>query len=334
MTGAATIPTMVTGLIAESCTLWTGFDISIVARSYAQLTGILAGFAFVVVNLVIDRAYRRRAEPRSLDPREVEHETQVGIALVSAFLGLLLTTLRYALLAGESGCALNDGRASSAEVLTAVSFAASIYMLLYAIVQFFSGTAGSLATHCVFVLAVLVPPISVFLVEDTLSHLALSLGDPETHRPLQPLWDWATRLAIPLPLAVGFVGAVAWLLGTKRRRSELPASRIARQFRTVVPYITVAVVAAVIVRSIAGLRYANTATHITPGEAWLWVAVLAVALLVQSAALSFQKGVEVPFGGAANSPGQTARDSARDGFSGRTHARVSPAVRPDLEAGE
>ncbi len=30
---------------------------SIVARSYAQFTGILAGFAFVVINLVLDRAY-------------------------------------------------------------------------------------------------------------------------------------------------------------------------------------------------------------------------------------------------------------------------------------
>lgn len=288
---------MVMSELADSCTLWTGFDISIVARSYAQFTGILAGFAFVVINLVIDRAYRRRGEGRPLEPREVEHETQVGIALVCAFLGLFLTTLRYALLAGESGCSLTEGRAASAEVLTAVSFAASIYMLLNAIVQFFSGSAGVLAKHCVFVLVVLVPPISVFLVEDTLTHLALALGDPDKHQPLQPLWDWAVRLAIPIPLAVGFVGAVAWFLGIKRRRSEEPVGRFARQFRTTVPYITVVVVAAVMVRSVVKLRYANTATHISPGEAWVWVGVLSVALLIQAAALSIQKGVEVPFGG-------------------------------------
>jgi heme/copper-type cytochrome/quinol oxidase subunit 2 len=286
---------VVTRLVADSCILWTGFDVSVVARSYAQFTGILAGFAFVVINLVLDRAYRRRSDGRSMEPREVEHETQVGIALVCAFLGLVLTTLRYALLAGESGCALIDGRAASVEVLTAVSFGASMYMLLYAIVQFFSGTAGILARHCVFIMVVLVPPISVFLVEDTLTHLALSLGNPQTHRPLQPLWDWATRLAVPIPLAVGLVGAVAWYLGIKRRRLASPAGRVAQQLRTVVPYITVAVVAAVIVRSIMGLRYANPAAHISPGEAWLWVALLAVALLAQSTALSFQKGVEVPF---------------------------------------
>jgi hypothetical protein len=291
---------MVMGLAAESCTLWTGFDVSSVARSYAQFTGILAGFAFVVINLVLDRAYRRHSDGRALEPREVEHETQVGIALVSAFLGLVLTTLRYALLAGENGCALIDGRAASAEVLAAVSFAASIYMLLYAVVQFFSGTAGILARHCVFIMVVLVPPISVFFVEDTLTHLALSLGNPETHQPLQSLWDSATQLAIPIPLAVGFVGLVAWCLGIKRRRSERPARRVAQQLRTIVPYITVAVVAAVIVRSIMGLRYATAAEHISSSEAWLWVALLAVTLLVQSTALSFQKGVEVPFVGSSS----------------------------------
>ena len=283
------------GFIADSCVLWTGFDMSVVARTYAQFTGILAGFAFVVINLVLDRAYRRRGEGHALEPREVEHETQVGISLVCAFLGLFLTTLRYGLLAGESGCSLTAGRAASVEVLAAVAFAASIYMLLYAIVQFFSGSSRVLAKHCVFTLAILVPPISFFLVEDTLTHLALSLGNPETHQPLQSLWDWATRLAIPLPLTLGAVCAALWYMGIGRRRSVSPPGRIAQRIRMIVPYITVGVVSAVIVRSIMALRYTSPAVHISPAEAWLWLAVLGVALAVQSGALSFQKGVEVPF---------------------------------------
>lgn len=294
------------GAIADSCVLWTGFDISVVSRTYAQFTGILAGFAFVVINLVLDRAYRRRGEGREPEPREVEHDTQIGIALVCAFLGLFLTTLRYGLLAGETGCALTGGRAASVEVLAAVSFAASIYMLLYAIVQFFSGSSGILARHCVFLLAVLVPPITVFFVEDTLTHLALVLGNAETHRPLQPLWDWATWLSIPIPVAMIIVSAVVWLFGMGRRRSESPTGRVARQLRMVVPYITVGVVTAAIVRSIVGLRYTNTATHIGTGEAWLWVILLISALLVQSAALSFQKGVEVPFTASPASAGKAA----------------------------
>ncbi|MBV9720852.1 MAG: hypothetical protein JO082_02895 [Mycobacterium sp.] len=292
--------------LADSCVIWTGFDMSSVARSYAQFTGILAGFAFVVINLVLDRAYRRRADGRSLEPREIEHETLVGIALVCAFLGLFLTTLRYALLAGENGCALTHGRAASAEVLAAVSFAASTYMLLYAVVQFFSGTSGLLARHCVFILAVLVPPIIVFFVEDTLTHLALSLGDPETHRPLQPLWDWANRLSIPIPLSIFIVCAALWYIGIGRRRSEIPVGSIARHLRTVVPYITVAVVAAAVVRSVMALRYTNPIAHIGPAEAWLWLALLVVGLLAQTAALSFQKGVEIPFSDSSNLTGQSA----------------------------
>jgi hypothetical protein len=186
------------------------------------------------------------------------------------------------LLAGEGGCALTDGRAASAEVITAVSFAASIYMLLYAIVQFFQVRPAY-------------SPTSAYL----------SWLSSCRRLPCSWLKIRSTRLAIPIPLAVGILGAAAWYLGRERRRSESPTGRVAQQFRTVVPYITVAVVGAAMVRSVVGLRYASPATHIAPGEAWLWVALLAFALLVQSVALSFQKGVEVPFGGFTNSTGQS-----------------------------
>jgi hypothetical protein len=285
---------MPTEHIADSCVLWSGFDVSIVARSYAQFTGILAGFAFVVINLVLDRAYRRRADGHSPSVREVEHDTSVGIALVCAFLGLFLTCLRYSLLAGEQGCALTDGRAASVEVLTAVVFGASIYMLLYAIVQFISGAAGILAKHCVFIQTILVPPITVFFVENTLTHLAVALGDPQTRQPLQPLWDKATQLSIPIPLAILVLCAAGWSLGITRRRSESPAGGVAQRLRTVVPYITVAIVASGIIRSVMALPETNTAAHIGPGEGWLWVGLLAAAVVIQSTALSFQKGVEVP----------------------------------------
>jgi hypothetical protein len=296
----ASMAAMPTGQIADSCVLWTGFDIAIVARSYAQLNSFLAGFAFVVINLVLDRAYRRRADGHLPDSREREHETQVGISLVCAFVGLFLTALRYSLLAGETGCALSEGRAESAEVLTAVSFAACIYMLLYAIVQFVSGTSEILAKHCVFILATLVPPICVFFVQDTLGHLALALGDPQKHQPLQPLWNLANRLAIPIPLAILIICAAVWYIGINRRRSVSPSGRIARNARTMLPYITVVVVGGAILRSVLALPYTNPAAHIGQAEAWLWVALLALALIIQSAALSLQKGVEVPFADAEN----------------------------------
>ncbi|OBI75785.1 hypothetical protein [Mycobacterium asiaticum] len=297
---------MAIGLFAEPCVLWSGFDPSVVARSYAQFAGILAGFAFVVINLVLDRAYRRRGDSRVLDPREAQHENQVGIALVCAFLGLILTTLRYSLLAGESGCALTEGRAASAAVLAAVSLAASVYMLLYAVVQFFSGTSALLVKHCVFILAVVAPALAVAFVEQTLGHLALALGNPETRQPLQPLWDQANHFSTLIPVAITCVSAVIWVAGIKRRRSEAPLSSTARRFQSLVPYTTIVLAIAVTMRSVALLGYANPAVHISPTEAWLWVSLLALTLLLQSAALSFQRGVEVPFPGSTTVAAQAA----------------------------
>jgi hypothetical protein len=280
--------------IAQACELWTGFDISIVARNYAQLAGLLAGFAFVVINLVLDRAYRRRTDGGP-DAREIEHETLTGVALMNAFLGLFLAAVQYSLLSGEQGCAVTGGRATSAELLGGISFVAALYILLYAIVQFVSGAAGTLIRHCVFIVAVLVPPIAVFFVEATLTDLALSLGDPQTRRPLQPLWDQANQLSLPITAVVGIVCALGWFFGRRRRRSESPIGPMAGRIRTAFPYLSTVVIIAAIVRAMAALPKTDVTAHLSSTEAWLWVVVFAVLMLVQSAALSFQQGVETPY---------------------------------------
>jgi hypothetical protein len=285
---------MPTGHIADSCVLWTGFDISIVARNYAQLAGVLAGFAFVVINLVLDRGYRRRGDGKSREARDVEHETLTGVALMNAFLGLFLSAIQYSLLAGENGCALTGGRAASAELLGGISFVASVYMLLFSVVQFVSGSAGTLAKHCVFIVAVLVPPIAVFFIEATLSDLALALADPATHQPLQPLWDRANNLSVPIALAVLIVCASVWRIGRQKRCSS-SYSRRAQHLRTALPYATVVVVISAVVCAVTALPVRNPAAHLAPGEAWFWVAVFAVLMLIQSTALSTQAGVELAY---------------------------------------
>lgn len=281
--------------IAQACELWTGFDISIVSRNYAQLAGLLAGFAFVVINLVLDRAYRRRSDGHSPDPREVEHETLTGVALMNAFLGLFLAAVQYSLLSGEQGCAVASGRATSAELLGGISFVAALYVLLYAIVQFVSGSAGTLIRHCVFIVAVLVPPIAVFFVQATLTDLALSLGDLQAHRPLQPLWDDANRLSLPITAAVAVACALGWFLGRGRRRSDSPIGPMAGRIRTAFPYFSTVVIIAAIIRAMVALPKTDVASHLDPTEAWLWVVLFAVLMLAQSAALSFQQGVESPY---------------------------------------
>ncbi|MDT5223582.1 MAG: hypothetical protein QOG19_989 [Mycobacterium sp.] len=301
---------MPTGQIADSCVLWTGFDISIVARNYAQFSGVLAGFAFVVINLVLDRAYRRRGDGKARAAHEVEHETLTGVALLNAFLGLFLAAIQYSLLAGENGCSLTQGRAASAELLGGISFVASVYMLLYAVVQFVSGSAGTLAKHCVFIVAVLVPPIAVFFIEATISDLALALADPTTRQPLQPLWDDANNLSVPIALAVLVVAAAVWLAGRKERSSETRSGARVQKLRTALPYVTVGVVISAVVRAVTALPVRNPAAHLATGEAWLWVAVFAAVLLVQSAALSLQTGVEVADVDAEQSGQASARPSS------------------------
>jgi hypothetical protein len=301
---------MPTGQIADSCVLWTGFDISIVARNYAQLAGVLAGFAFVVINLVLDRSYRRRGDGKSRAAHEVEHETLTGVALMNAFLGLFLSAIQYSLLAGENGCSLTGGRAASAELLGGISFVASVYMLLYAVVQFVSGSAGTLAKHCVFIVAVLVPPIAVFFIEATVSDLALALANPTTRQPLQPLWDDANNLSVPIALAVLVVAAAVWRVGRKRRVAETPSAPRVQTLRTALPYVTVIVVISAVVRAVTALPVRNPSAHLSGGEAWLWVAVFAALMLVQSATLSLQTGVELAYVD-AEQPGQaSARPSS------------------------
>jgi hypothetical protein len=65
--------------------------------------------------------------------------------------------------------------------------------------------------------------------------------------------------------------------------------------RTALPYITVGVVVSVVVRAVSALPVRNPSTHLTPGEAWFWVAVFAALLVVQSTALSLQQGVETAY---------------------------------------
>lgn len=107
------------------------------------------------------------------------------------------------------------------------------------------------------------PALTVSFVQQTLGHLTLALGNSETRQPLQPLWDQANHLAVPVPVGITIACAVLWALGRKRRRSEMPVGLVAQRIQTFVPYTTIAVAVAVIMRSVALLGYANPAVHIS-----------------------------------------------------------------------
>ena len=61
------------------------------------------------------------------------------------------------------------------------------------------------------------------------------------------------------------------------------------------PYVTVVVVVSVVVRALTALPVRNPTAHLSPSEAWLWVAIFAALLVTQSSALSLQTAVEVAY---------------------------------------
>ena len=124
------------------------------------------------------------------------------------------------------------------------------------------------------------------------------------------MWDDANNLSVPIALAVLVVAAAVWLAGRKGGSSETRSGARVQKFRTALPYVTVGVVISAVVRAVTALPVRNPAAHLAAGEAWLWVAVFAAVLLVQSAALSLQTGVEVADVDAEQSGQASARPSS------------------------
>ncbi|MBM2622789.1 hypothetical protein JIG36_45545 [Actinoplanes sp. LDG1-06] len=89
------------------------------AENYGQLSGVLAGFAFTALVLLLSRDRERRHAVRG----------GVPLLLFVAFLTLIINTVMYSVLAGDSA----QPRAASAQVINGLSFGLSIAVLLQGI---------------------------------------------------------------------------------------------------------------------------------------------------------------------------------------------------------
>lgn len=289
--------TLVAG--SDDCPLWQGFDFSAAATIYSQLTGVLAGFAFVAITLMLNRQHRREALGVGDPVEELAQDRRNIAALGCAFLGLLATTVMYATISSERACALTDGRVASEEVLAGVAFAFSLYTLLFAAVQLVS--AASLGTHLRFVVVVIVPPIVVMFVLAGLDDLALAMADPPenpvAHQPLQPvwttssraLWDLAHTLSLWLPVGAFVVCGVMWWLGRAVRRADGSPARPMALALTALPYISLALVLYVVWQS-TSVDTLDPGFHLSPGSAWTLVGISMAVVFAQSACLSFERG--------------------------------------------
>jgi hypothetical protein len=97
-------------------------DYSQIASLYSQLAGVLAGFAFTAVTVVVTVRVEAKKHGRSFD--------NALRPLISGFLGLILTSLNYAAIAGDK---TRGARSTLLEIIAGIGFAASALLLIYAV---------------------------------------------------------------------------------------------------------------------------------------------------------------------------------------------------------
>lgn len=288
-------------LAADDCPLWQDFDFSAAAGLYSQLAGVLAGFAFMAITLVLNRSHRREALGVADPAEERIQDSRCIAAMACAFLGLVATTTMYATASAERACALTNGRAASEEVLAGVAFAFSLYTLLFAAVQLVS--ASSLGSHIRFIVAVITPPIVVVFVLTSLEDLAMSLAGPPADvtlaGPLEPQWTdtskslWDSAIAVSPWLTGGVVAvcAVVWWWGLGLRRAEGAPAKLVAAAEIGLPYLSLAFVLYTTWRALS-LSVLDPGDHISPAEAWWLVGISVAVAVAHSACLSVERGAD------------------------------------------
>lgn len=104
-------------------------DVAATAALYSQAAGVLAGFASSAILRLLTRGATARKQT------DLPHTL---MALISAFVCLVLSTVEYAVAAAEPGPGIG-GRAATFEVLCGTAFGLSVLLLLYGASQLFEG---------------------------------------------------------------------------------------------------------------------------------------------------------------------------------------------------
>jgi hypothetical protein len=280
------------------------FDYAKSAGYFSQLAGVLAGFAFLAITLLLNRQHRRGTDADAA--QEHQQDAQIVAALGCALLGLVAAAAMYALLAGQQGWSLTSGRGLSRFLLAAVAFVFSVYTAFSAAVQLIS--AAALGTHLRFMVAVLAPPTVVAFFVTTLDDAAAYpfTQRPAPGEPIGPgwsqgraeLWAYAHRgMTWSIPIVFVLCAAI-WCAGLRWRHTTGEAGRLGSALGSVVsagltylPYLSLALVAWT-VWATARLSRLEPGARIGSGHAmWLiWTSV--VILVLQSGCLSLIRGAD------------------------------------------
>jgi hypothetical protein len=265
------------------------------AGLYSTMASVLAGFAFLAATLVIGGTHRRSGDRPPTDAEHARHHrVDIGllVTLTIAFMSLILTSVQYAEIAGETGCAITQGRSASEEFLAGVSFIFSVLLLFYAIVQMISDSGIPNVGHSIRrLVAVVVPAVAMLLLaaaadevaftpwiegRATTTGLAGFIENSRTNLSLAGLIFLLSFLIWRVP--INFPG-----LGAKIQR-EIDG----RDLQKFYPYISLfgAILAVLRVNTFSELHPAD---RIGVVELVVWLVFCAVGLLAQSALLSLQR---------------------------------------------
>lgn len=265
------------------------------AGLYSTMASVLAGFAFLAITLVIGGTHRRSANRPTTG---AEHARSQGtdidllIILTIAFTALILTSIQYAEIAGETGCAITDGRSASEQFLAGVSFVFSVLLLFYATVQMISASGIPNVGHSIRrLVAVIGPALAMLLLAAAADEVAFTpwIGGKATTTGLAGFIEspWTNLGLVGFVLLLSFV---IWRVpvtfpgfGARvRERSE------GRDLQRLFPYISLLIALLCVLR-------VNTFSELHPTdkigvqELVAWLAFCAAGLLAQSALLSFQR---------------------------------------------
>lgn len=199
------------------------FDIAATAELYSTLAGVLAGFAFTTLMLLVTT---RLGADSQEDPF-----ADASRVLIGSFIALVLASLGYAVLAGST---VSSGRAATEESILGLGFASAGVLMLYAIMLTLdaveSNTAKAsesgreVALFMRRILGQFVTPLLMFYVYmGVLDYTAIRYGR-EHH--LQPLEFYGLSL-VAIQIVIGLVGYSLW---SRHKAAQSQAARRERLF--------------------------------------------------------------------------------------------------------
>lgn len=299
------------------------FNVPATSGFYAQMTGLLAGFAFAAMVLLLtptQNVERQHAEgkaprdgKRNGQAKDIAAETRVNdnglfLALLAAFFALIIATLTYSVLAGESFPQAR-GRAATEELIDGVPFGIAIMMLFHGITLLLdNGNVSKTAVWLSRVVAVGVAPVL------TMFYLTNGATDMESARLAEHAPKAICSGASPPPalgiVLTGILIVVLTLSMTIGRRTAAIRTRM-RRVQSVPPVMVVAI--GVIAAVLSGYASSRSDGFLMSPE------LLNIYLIGTSAALAFI-GVILSAGGGSDQGVVDRR------LSDETVARKSPSL--------